>query len=51
MERHSVFMDRKMSIPHKVVYQFNTLLIKIPIAFFTEMEILIFKYIKNCKGL
>ena len=40
-----------MAILTKVIYRFNALLIKIPVAFFTEMEKLIFKYIRNCKGL
>lgn len=43
MERPSIFLDWlinlvKMAMLSKLIYRFNSLLIKIPMSFFTELE-------------
>ena len=49
-KRYSVFMDWKsntvkISILPKVIYRFNTILLKIRVAFFTAIERTIFNFV------
>ena len=49
MERYTVFTDWKntviMTILSKVSYRFNAISVKIPMAFFTELEQIILKLV------
>ena len=50
MESHTLFWILRLLIdPHKLMYRFNTISIKIPAGFMEEINRLILKCIKKCR--
>ena len=55
MKRHTIFMDwkiqhNKMSVISKLIYRFDTILIKITTSLFVDTDMLILKYIWKGTG-